>query len=105
MIDLVAEPAQVQGGSPGRRWPRILAAAALLVLLTLGLAVVLAFDRVPRDDVESVPPGTLTVAPTAVGTWSQPVKTPEICSRTPSSVAERTSWSTRSHRCRVSGQK
>ncbi len=70
MIGLVAEPAQVQGGSPGRRWPRILAAAALLVLLALGLAVVLAFDRVPRDDVESVPPGTLTVAPTAVGTWS-----------------------------------
>jgi sulfoquinovosidase len=51
------------------RWPRLLAAAGLVVILVLGLALVAAFDRVPRDHVESVPPGRLTVEPAAVGSW------------------------------------
>ena len=48
----------------------MLAAAGLVLILVLGLALVVAFDRVPRDDVESVVPGSLTVEPAAVGSWS-----------------------------------
>jgi len=59
-----------QTAATGR--PRLRAAGVVLlvVVLVLGLALVALIDRVPRDDVDTVSPGRLTVAQGAAGSWS-----------------------------------
>jgi alpha-glucosidase len=53
----------------GDVWGRRLAVAGLVLVLLAGLGVVWLVDQVPRDDVESVRPGRLTVAEPALGEW------------------------------------
>ncbi len=50
-------------------WGRRLGIAGLVLVLLTGLGIVWLLDQVPRDDVEGVRPGRLTVAETALGEW------------------------------------
>jgi len=53
----------------GHRWPRLVGALVLSLVLIGALAILLLLDRVPRDDVEAVEPGRLVVSEQAVGEW------------------------------------
>ena len=52
-----------------RRWPRVLAVAALSVVLLGSLGLLYVLDRVPRDDVQAIAPGRLSVNDSARGEW------------------------------------
>jgi alpha-glucosidase len=56
-------------GTGGRRWLRWLGMLGLVSLLVVGLGLVVVLDRVPRDEVDTVEPGRLTIAEQAVGEW------------------------------------